>query len=113
MEPERHPLLDRLHARRERHAERGRLYRVAFAVAGFAVLAAGLAMLVLPGPGVLVSAVGLAMLALEFAWAEQALERTLRHAERGRRALGRRGLIALAFVAAGALTAAALLLDLP
>ena len=112
-EPGNHPLLARLQARRARHLERGLAFRLAFGAAGFVVLAAGIAMLVLPGPGLLVAAIGLAMLALEFAWAEQALERTLRHAERGRRALGRRGLIALAFVAAGALTAAALLLDLP
>jgi len=44
---------------------------------GFAVVVAGLAMLVLPGPGLLVIAVGLGVLALEFAWAERLLERTV------------------------------------
>ena len=40
-------------------------------------MGAGLAMLVLPGPGLVVTALGLAMLALEFAWAERALGRTV------------------------------------
>ena len=48
-----------------------------FAVLGFTVVLLGIAMLVLPGPGLLVIAVGLGMLALEFAWAERVLERTL------------------------------------
>lgn len=61
--------------RRSRHRQRGVLVRVLFAVAGTAVLCAGLAMLVLPGPGLLVTGVGLGMLALEFAWAEHLLSR--------------------------------------
>jgi uncharacterized protein (TIGR02611 family) len=50
--------------------------RLVVTLAGFAVLGAGLAMLVLPGPGVLIIVVGLAILATEFAWAERALDRT-------------------------------------
>lgn len=50
--------------------------RVTILVAGLAVLAAGIAMLALPGPGVLVLLVGLAILATEFAWAERALDRS-------------------------------------
>ena len=50
--------------------------RLMVTLAGFAVLGAGLAMLVLPGPGVLIIIVGLAILATEFAWAERALDRT-------------------------------------
>jgi len=49
--------------------------RVAVLVVGTAVIAAGIAMLALPGPGVLVLLVGLAILATEFAWAERALDR--------------------------------------
>jgi uncharacterized protein (TIGR02611 family) len=79
-----HPLLQRLQARRERHLARGRLYRIVFAVAGFTVLLAGLALLVLPGPGLLVIAVGLTILALEFAWAERMLERAIDRMERAR-----------------------------
>ncbi len=50
--------------------------RLAVLVLGVAILGAGLAMLALPGPGVLVIVVGLAVLATEFAWAERALDRT-------------------------------------
>jgi uncharacterized protein (TIGR02611 family) len=66
----------RLRARRERHLERSRTYRIAFAIAGFAVLLTGLAGLALPIlPGWALIFVGLFMLALEFAWAEHLLER--------------------------------------
>jgi uncharacterized protein (TIGR02611 family) len=66
------------------------LYRAGFAVAGFVVLAAGGVMLVLPGPGLLVTALGLAMLALEFRWAERLLLRAVRLGGSGRDLLARR-----------------------
>jgi uncharacterized protein (TIGR02611 family) len=47
--------------------------RVAIAVAGFTVLLIGVAMIVLPGPAFLVIPAGLAILALEFAWAKRLL----------------------------------------
>ena len=50
--------------------------RLAVLVAGLGVLGAGLTMLVLPGPGVIIIILGLAILATEFAWAERALDRT-------------------------------------
>jgi uncharacterized protein (TIGR02611 family) len=81
-----HPIIERLQLRRERHLARSRLYRLVFAVAGFTVLAVGLAMLVLPGPGLLVIVIGLTILALEFAWAERMLERAIDRMERARRA---------------------------
>ncbi len=65
----------RLAERRSRHRRRGLLVRVLFAVAGTGVLIAGIVMLVLPGPGLLVTGVGLGMLALEFVWAEHLLSR--------------------------------------
>ena len=71
------PLIERVRARQARHRERNRIYRVGFATFGFVVLAAGLVMLVTPGPGIPVIIVGLTMLALEFAWAERWLERLL------------------------------------
>jgi len=40
--------------------------RIGIAIAGGVVIAAGVAMLVLPGPGIVVIAVGLAILSLEF-----------------------------------------------
>ena len=45
--------------------------RVAVAVAGGAVFALGLALIILPGPAFLVIPAGLAILALEFAWARR------------------------------------------
>jgi uncharacterized protein (TIGR02611 family) len=74
-------LIERVRARQERHRQRNRVYRVAFAVLGFVVLFAGLIMLVTPGPGIPVVIIGLGMLALEFAWAERWLERLLEKAE--------------------------------
>ena len=45
------------------------------ALIGGTVLLIGLALLVLPGPGLLVIAGGLAILATEFIWARRALRR--------------------------------------
>ena len=59
--------------------------RIAVTMVGAAIVAAGLAMLVLPGPGILVVAVGFAILGTEYAWAAAALERTKGMAERGGR----------------------------
>jgi hypothetical protein len=59
----------RLGEKREEHLERPFPYRVIWVIAALIVIAAGLAMLVLPGPAVIVIPIGLAMLSLEFAWA--------------------------------------------
>ena len=74
-------LVQKLRDQRERHLERGRIYRAAFVVAGVIVLLGGLALLVLPGPAFLVIPIGLALLSLEFAWAEQLLEKALLQAD--------------------------------
>ena len=50
--------------------------RLMILILGVAVLLAGVAMLALPGPGVLVIILGLVILATEFAWAERMLDRT-------------------------------------
>jgi uncharacterized protein (TIGR02611 family) len=47
--------------------------RVAVTIAGFIVVLAGAAMLVLPGPGILVIVAGLAILATEYVWAQRLL----------------------------------------
>ena len=47
--------------------------RIAVTIAGFAVLLAGLAMLVLPGPGWIAIFAGLAILATEYVWARRLL----------------------------------------
>jgi uncharacterized protein (TIGR02611 family) len=49
--------------------------RLVVAVVGFTVLLIGLAMIVLPGPAVVVIPVGLAILATEFVWARNLLKR--------------------------------------
>jgi hypothetical protein len=48
--------------------------RVGVTIAGFVVLLAGAAMLVLPGPGILVIIAGLAILATEYVWAQRLLK---------------------------------------
>jgi tellurite resistance protein TerC len=54
--------------------------RVAKIVVGFTLLAAGAAMLLLPAPGLVTIAIGLAILSAEFVWARRWLERMNRHA---------------------------------
>ncbi len=71
------------------------LRRFLVLVIGSTVLLAGVLMLVLPGPGILVIIVGLAILAIEFAWAEALLihapERAARLARKFRAQNDRRG----------------------
>lgn len=85
--------------RRERHRGRPLAVRIAVAAGGFAVLIGGVAMLVLPGPGLAAVAVGLAILALEFAWAEQFLRHAGALPALAQRATGSRGLMLTAAVA--------------
>lgn len=56
--------------------------RIAVAVIGGAFVVAGIVFLVLPGPGILVIALGFAILATEFAWAHHALEVGKRQTDR-------------------------------
>jgi multisubunit Na+/H+ antiporter MnhB subunit len=74
-----HPTIEKLRERRERHAQRNRLYRIGFALAGTLLILAGLLLSLpgVPGPGLVVVAIGLGMLALEFDPAERLLERIL------------------------------------
>lgn len=55
--------------------------RIAVTVIGGVLVLGGIAMLVLPGPGLLVVVAGFAVLGTEYAWAAAALERTKRTAE--------------------------------
>jgi len=77
-------LVERMRAQRETHANRPLYLRVLIAAAGFTLLLAGLAMLVLPGPALAVIPVALAILSLEFAWAGRALETALVKAEQAK-----------------------------
>jgi tellurite resistance protein TerC len=49
--------------------------RIAIAIVGFSVLIIGIAMIVLPGPALIVIPVGLGILGLEFAWARHWLHK--------------------------------------
>ena len=70
-------VLDRIEHRREIHKQLHWVPRVIVVTFGFLVLLAGLAMLVLPGPAIIVIPIGLAILSLEFLWAEMLLDRAL------------------------------------
>ena len=52
------------------------------ATGGATLIVAGAVMLVLPGPGLLVIAMGVARLATEFAWAQHVMHHGKRHARR-------------------------------
>lgn len=49
------------------------LVRIGRIILGFAILISGIAMLVLPGPGVVAMAAGLVILSRDFKWADRAL----------------------------------------
>jgi uncharacterized protein (TIGR02611 family) len=74
-------LIERLEARRATHRERGRLFRIGFGLVGLLVLIGGVIMLVTPGPAFVLIPIGLAMLSLEFVWAERLLEKSLEQAQ--------------------------------
>jgi uncharacterized protein (TIGR02611 family) len=84
-DPSKPRIVQRLEAQRERHRQRGFVVRMLYTIVGFGLLIVGLLMLVLPGPALVVIPLGLAVLSLEFVWAEGLLERTLTHAETARR----------------------------
>ncbi len=73
-------LVRKLRDRQASHRERGTFYRAAFVIAGVVILLTGVAMLALPGPAFVVIPIGLAILALEFTWAERLLETALEKA---------------------------------
>jgi uncharacterized protein (TIGR02611 family) len=73
-------LIERLEARRASHRHRHPLFRVVFGIAGALVLLAGVVMLVTPGPAFVLIPIGLAMLSMEFVWAERLLAKSLAQA---------------------------------
>ncbi len=77
-------LIERLREQRQTHQDRSKIVRLGFIVAGFTVLFAGIAMLVLPGPALAVIPIGLAILSLEFAWAARLLEVAIEKAEQAK-----------------------------
>jgi uncharacterized protein (TIGR02611 family) len=83
MDGERRPrpkLVEKLEARRETHRERHLAFRLGFGAVGALILLAGLVMLVTPGPAFVLIPIGLAMLSMEFVWAERLLDRSLEQA---------------------------------
>ena len=64
--------------------------RTAVMVVGGLLVVAGVALLVLPGPGLLLIIAGLAVLATEFVWAERVLDSTKRRAASASKVVGRR-----------------------
>ena len=90
-------------------------YRVAWVTAALFVIVVGLLMIVLPGPALVVIPIGLAMLSLEFAWAQRLLDHTLergidakdmaKNASRRKQVLGAAAVVCLvaAVIAAGVL----------
>ena len=114
-------LLKRVRDRKQRHRQRSRAYRATVVVVGILLIFAGVLLSApgIPGPGLLVVAVGLALLALEFDRAERLLERTLVRVDRLTEQAGsappwQRGLLG-AFVALAALAAvgAAVMWEIP
>ena len=98
------PLEDLAEERARRWYELGRssnvivrqAYRMIVLVVGVTVIAAGIAMFVLPGPGILVVIAGLAILATEFVWARHLLQRAKGYAEKAKeKALGKGGFAGL------------------
>ncbi len=74
----------RLRDQRERHLQRSRPVRYLFVAAGFTIFLLGVVMLVTPGPAFVLIPIGLALLSLEFTWAERLLDRSLEQAEKAK-----------------------------
>lgn len=78
-------LLDRVRA-----TKAGRVtLKVSVATVGFSLIAVGVALIPLPGPGWLIVLAGLAVLAIEFVWAKHLLRFTKIHLQRWTRWVGR------------------------
>jgi uncharacterized protein (TIGR02611 family) len=78
-------MVQKLRAQQETHKERSIVMRGLFVVVGLTLLFGGIAMLVLPGPAFVVIPIGLAILSLEFAWADRLLEKALVQADTAKR----------------------------
>lgn len=62
--------------------------RLVVTVIGFTILAAGVVMIVLPGPAIVVIPIGLAVLATEFIWARELLVKVKERIRRMREGYG-------------------------
>ena len=119
-EPDKHPTIAKLQERKERHRRRARPVRWGIAFLGLLITLAGVVMTgPVPGPGFLVIPIGLALLALEFTWAERLLERAVVWADKAKdqaanRSRGEKIASAVAItVGIAAFVTAAILWDIP
>ena len=117
---ERHPAIQRLHDRRERHRQRSRLVRWSIAVLGALITIVGILMTgPVPGPGFLIIPFGLALLALEFVWAERLFEKAVLWADRAKQQASNRSRgqkiasVVLTVLAIAAFITAVILWDVP
>ena len=85
--PRAHQLLVRIETWTHQGPVRAIVVKVGVSIFGPLVVAAGVAMLVLPGPGLVVMALGAALLALEYDWARRVLGSCGRMLNKGRRAV--------------------------
>ena len=115
-----HPAIQKLHKRKERHQERSWPARYGVVVLGALVTLAGVAMTgPVPGPGFLVIPIGLALLALQFDWAEGLYEKAVVWADNAKEKAANQtktekivsGVVAA--VAVAAFVTAAILWDIP
>jgi uncharacterized protein (TIGR02611 family) len=119
-EKKQHPTIEKLHERRKVHQSRHKVIRAGVVVLGVLITLAGIVMTgPVPGPGLLVIPLGLALLALEFTWAERLLERVVVWADSARTQAANRSRgekitsgIAVA-IGIAALVIAAILWDIP
>jgi uncharacterized protein (TIGR02611 family) len=112
------PAIQKLRERKERHKQRHLLIRAVVAVVGVLVVLVGVVLSLpgVPGPGIVLIAFGLAILALEFDPAERLLERILDRVEAAREKaspLQQALLGAVGLIAGIALAAAFLFWDVP
>jgi uncharacterized protein (TIGR02611 family) len=66
-------------------------WRLGVLIVGLVITAAGLVLLVTPGPGLLLIVAGLGILATEFAWARRLRDHAVDSAKRGARRITGRG----------------------
>lgn len=72
--PRKQGLKDRIHEVRDRYSSAGMLTQLALTVVGVLLVAAGLVMIVLPGPAFIVIPIGLALLSVRFTWASRLID---------------------------------------
>ena len=101
---------DRIDDAREIYRGHGTVFKWMWIATGFVIVAAGLAMIVFPGPVTVVVPLGLVMLAVVFGWARTALLRSVEYGEEASRRFkdASRPVQVLTMVASACLAAAVL-----